>query len=86
VRKKHILLQGFGSFPLNFRALIEHARAMGDDSIEWSIVCTTGHHVKTFEDLLGSDAVHYLHKDMKRYLALPDLLDQIATYLSCSPF
>ncbi|MDB5492031.1 MAG: hypothetical protein JWO78_1880 [Micavibrio sp.] len=78
--KKHILLQGFGSFPLNFKALIEHARAAGDDSIEWSIICTTGHYVKIFQDLLGPDAVLYLQNDMKNYLDLPDLLDRLSNY------
>jgi hypothetical protein len=78
--KKHILLHGFGSFPLNFKALIEHAHAVGDDSIEWSIVCTTGQHVRTFQNLLGSGAVHYLQKDMNHYLDLPDLLDRLSSY------
>lgn len=78
--KQHILLQGFGSFPLNFKALIEHARAIGDDSIEWSIICTTGHYVETFENLLGKDAVLYLHSHMKNYLGAPDLLDDLSDY------
>ncbi len=79
-KKKHILLQGFGSFPLNFKALIEHARAMGDDSIQWSIICTTGHYVKIFQSLLGRDPVHYLQREMNRYLDLPDLLDRLSFY------
>jgi hypothetical protein len=78
--QKHILLQGFGSVPLNFKALIEHSRAQGDDSIQWSIVCTTGHYVRTFQDLLGKEAVHYLHQDLKKYLDAPDLLDSLAAY------
>lgn len=78
--KRHVLLQGFGSFPVNFKALIEHARAEGNDAIEWSIVCTTGHHVRSFEEVLGREAVHYLHKDLTRYLALPDLHDQLSWY------
>lgn len=73
-------MQGFGSFPLNFKALIDHARATGDDSIEWSIVCTTGHYVKKFEELLGKEAVLYLHSDIKNYLDAPDLLDRLSDY------
>jgi hypothetical protein len=78
--KKHILLQGFGSFPLVFAALIAHARAVGDESVEWSIICTTGHHVEMFRELLGTEAVHYLQKDMSNYRNDPDLLDRLSTY------
>jgi hypothetical protein len=80
MKKKHVLLQGFGSFPLNFKALIEHARATGDASIEWSIVCTTGHYVETFEKLLGKEAVLYLHSDIKNYLGAPGLLDRLSDH------
>ncbi len=79
--KKHILLHGFGSFPLVFAALIAHARAEGDDTVEWSIVCTTGHHVEMFRELLGNDAVHYLQKDMNNYRNDPDLLDRLSGYV-----
>jgi hypothetical protein len=79
MRKTHIMLQGFGSFPVNFKALIERARELGDP-IEWSIICTTGHYVKMYQDLLGKDAVLYLHSDIKNYLNTPDLLDRLSTY------
>jgi len=80
MKKKHILLHGFGSFPLNFKALIEYARESGDDSIEWSIACTTGHYVETYKKLLGKEAVLYLHADMKNYLHAPDLLENLSNY------
>ena len=78
--KKHILLHGFGSFPLTFKALIEYGRAIGDDSIEWSIACTTGHYVEMYKNLLGEDAVLYLNADVKNHLNRPDLLDQLSDY------
>ncbi len=78
--KNHVLLQGFGSFPLNFKALIEHARVQGDNSTEWSIICSTGHYVETFERLLGKEAVLYLHSDMKTFLGAPELLDCLSNY------
>ncbi len=73
------MLQGFGSFPLNFRALIQRSRELGDD-IDWSIICSTGHYVKMYQDLLGPDAVLYLHSDMKHHLKEPDLLSRLGTY------
>lgn len=80
MERKHVLLQGFGSFPLNFKALIERARAAGDDDIEWSIICTTGNYVNEFQNLLGKDAVLYLHSDIKNHLKRPDLLHHLSTY------
>src|SRR5690606_22197368 len=67
-------------FPLVFSALIAHARAVGDQSIEWSIICTTGHHVEMYKKLLGEDSVHYLQKDMIQYRDAPDLLENLTSY------
>ena len=78
--KTHILLHGFGSYPLVFKALIEYGRKIEDESIEWSIACTTGNYVEMYQDLLGEDAVLYLNSDVKNYLDKPDLLDQLSDY------
>ncbi|MEM7680217.1 MAG: hypothetical protein AAF182_04375, partial [Pseudomonadota bacterium] len=77
--KTHIVLQGFGTFPVIFKALILEARAQHLD-IEWSIVCTTGHFVEEFEDLLGKDAVLYLNKDMAKHLKRADILEGLSSY------
>ena len=79
MQKTHIMLQGFGAFPINFKALIERSRAL-NDPIEWSIICSTGHYVKMYQDLLGKDAVLYLHSDMKNYLNAPHLLNDLSDY------
>lgn len=79
MQKTHIMLQGFGAFPINFKALIERSRSL-NDPIEWSIICSTGHYVKMYQELLGKDAVLYLHSDMKKYLNTQDILDNLSDY------
>lgn len=77
--KKHIMLHGFGAFPINFKAIIERSREL-NDPIEWSIICPTGHYVDMYKELLGDDSVLYVHTDMKNYLSQKNLLDQLSDY------
>lgn len=79
-RPIHILLQGFGCFPINFAALIAHVRTLGYNDVQWSIICTTGHHTDMFSKILGPEAVHYTQKDMNKYIGNDDLLDSLSSY------
>lgn len=55
-----ILVFGFGTTPIFFKALIEKLNEE-DKGITWSAILPTSHHLKTIEDLLGADQVLCLH-------------------------
>jgi hypothetical protein len=69
-----VLLHGFGSFPLFFYHLIEHARRINPD-VEWAIVLTSDHYQLLFQELLGEENVLVLNQSAKTPTGLIELTD-----------
>lgn len=63
-----VLLHGFGSYPIFFWHLIQHAKSTGSDP-EWAIVLNSDHHEARFRELLGAERVLVL--DQKGGKPLP---------------
>ena len=62
-----VVLHGFGSFPIVFWHMIQHARSI-DAPIDWAIILTTDHHRELFVKLLGAERVTVLnHAGAERY-------------------
>ena len=59
-----VILHGFGSFPLFFYHIIEHARRL-NPNVEWAIVLTSDHHQSLFQKLLGENNVLVLNQSGK---------------------
>lgn len=75
-----VVLHGFGSFPIVFWHMIQHARSI-DASIDWAIILTTDHHRERFVSLLGTERVIVLnHAGEERYPGNGDLIYPGALY------
>lgn len=69
-----VVLHGFGSFPIVFWHMIQHARSI-DAPIDWAIILTTDHHRELFVKLLGAERVTVLnHAGEERYPDIGDLV------------
>lgn len=69
-----VVLHGFGSFPIVFWHMIQHARTI-DTPIEWAIILTTDHHRELFVKLLGEKKVVVLNQGGDRaFSASGDLI------------
>lgn len=69
-----VVLHGFGSFPIIFWHMIQHARSIGAP-IDWAIILTTDHHRELFVSLLGDERVTVLkHVGEERYPGTGDLV------------
>ena len=75
-----VVLHGFGSFPIVFWHMIQHARSI-DARIDWAIILTTDHHRELFVSLLGAERVTVLnHAGAERYPGTGDLVYPGALY------
>jgi hypothetical protein len=75
-----VVLHGFGSFPIVFWHMIQHARSI-DAPIDWAIILTTDHHRELFVKLLGAECVTVLnHAGTERYPGTSDLAYPGALY------
>lgn len=75
-----VILHGFGSFPIVFWYMIQHARTI-DAPIDWAIILTTDHHRELFVKLLGAERVTVLnHAGAERYPGTSDLVYPGALY------
>lgn len=54
-----VVLHGFGSFPIVFWHMVQHARSIGAP-IDWAIILTTDHHRELFVKSLGAERVTVL--------------------------
>lgn len=75
-----VVLHGFGSFPIVFWHMIQHARSI-DAPIDWAIILTTDHHRELLVKLLGADRVTVLnHVGEERYPGTANLVYPGALY------
>lgn len=75
-----VVLHGFGSFPIVFWHMIQHARTI-DAPIDWAIILTTDHHRELFVKLLGAERVTVLdHAGSERHPGPRDLFYPGALY------
>jgi len=75
-----VVLHGFGSFPIVFWHMIQHARSI-DAPIDWAIILTTDHHRELFVKLLGAECVTMLnHAGTECYPGTSDLVYPGALY------
>lgn len=75
-----VVLHGFGSFPIVFWHMIQHARSI-DAPIDWAIILTTDHHRELFVKLLGAERVTVLnHAGAERYPGTGELVYPGALY------
>jgi hypothetical protein len=56
-----VVLHGFGSFPIVFWHMIQHARKI-DVPVDWAIILSTDHHRELFVRLLGAERVTVLNQ------------------------
>lgn len=75
-----VILHGFGSFPIVFWHMIQHARSI-NAPIDWAIILTTDHHRELFVSLLGAERVTVLnHAGAERFPGAGDLVYPGALY------
>lgn len=75
-----VVLHGFGSFPIVFWHMIQHARSI-NAPIDWAIILTSDHHRELFVKLLGVERVTVLnHVGEERYPGSGDLVYPGALY------
>ncbi len=60
-----VVLHGFGSFPVMFWHMIQHAKTIKAD-VEWGIILSSDHYEHLFCDLLGAENVMVLSQSAKQ--------------------